>query len=64
MHHPDGLLRKRSWFMKKQNNALRGDVVHQTAYFYQVLIDIWWIVSFVGLFINILNILLEIVENC
>ena len=55
-------LEKGSFFWKK--TPLRGDAVHRTACFYQVLIDIWSIVPFVGLFIHILNILLKIVENC
>ena len=50
-----------SWSTKK---TLRGDAVHRTACFYQVLIDIWSIVPFVALFMHILNILLGIVENC
>ena len=62
MLHPDGLLGKRS--LKQKKTSLRGDAVHRTACFYQVLIDIWSIVPFVGLFIHILNILLKIVENC
>ena len=61
MHHPDGLLGK--VFVLKKQTPLRGDAVHRTACFDQGLIDIWSIVFFVGLFINILNILLEIVES-
>ena len=52
MLHPDGLLGKRSFFWKTKT-PLRGDAVHRTACFYQVLIDIWSIVPFVGLFIHI-----------
>ena len=49
-------------FFVKQNAPARwhGD---RTACFYQVLIGIWSIVPFVSLFIHILNILIEIVEN-
>ena len=43
---------------------MRGDAVHRTACFYQVLIDIWSIVPFVSLCVHILNILLNIAENC
>ena len=51
--HPDGLLDKRSFFGRKQKTPLRGAAVHPTACFYQVLIDIWSIVPFARLFMDI-----------
>ena len=62
-HHPDGLRGKRMLLLLFET-PLRGDAVHRTACFYQVLIDIWSIVPFEGLFIYILNILLTNVESC
>ena len=51
-------------FLRKKKTSMRGAAVPRTACFYQVLIDVWSIVPFVGLFMHILNILLKIVENC
>ena len=60
-HSPGRPAWKKVVFYEKRKTPLRGDAVHRTACFYQVLIDIWSIVPVASLFIYILNISLEIV---